>query len=57
MIEPGDLVYVGKGKVHWEVQGITEWCGVAVLKSGMSGRVHTALIRELTLYQKATVQA
>lgn len=56
-IEVGDLVYLGSGKVHWEVEWITEWCGSVVLKSGMSGRKRSAFLHELTLYQKAKVPA
>ena len=46
--ERGDIVLIGNGKVHWEVQHQTPW-GV-VLKSGMTGRYRSEQASRLVLW-------
>lgn len=41
----GDVVYVGRGGVHWTV--IDEGDVMCVLKSQMTGRVRSALTKDL----------
>ena len=56
LIEVGDHVTIGSGKVHWVVDHLSYY-GYAELTSGMTGKRWRAKIDELKIYRKGDAPA